>query len=90
MPPIGLATSLSLRFGRSASRRGCGSCVGLLSSVSDDQIGQLIPVGIPGSDTAAYSLDFGGTLTSSQVTAITTYLRSLEPTAPDVPEWRSP
>lgn len=61
-----------------------------LSNVSDEQIGQLIAVGIPGSDMAAYSLDFGGTLTSSQITAITTYLRSLEPTAPDVPEWRSP
>jgi hypothetical protein len=37
----------------------------------------------------AYSLDFGGPLTLEQITAITTYLRSLEEDAPDDPDWRA-
>ena len=37
----------------------------------------------------AWSLDYGGTLTDEQVTQIVTYLRSLEPNAPSVPDWRS-
>ncbi|MDH3729790.1 MAG: cytochrome c [Acidimicrobiia bacterium] len=38
----------------------------------------------------AYSIDFFGPLTSQQITAITTYLRSLEPVAIDNPSWRFP
>jgi hypothetical protein len=37
---------------------------------------------------AAYSLDFGGPLTSEQVQSIVSYLRSLEADAPDRPDWR--
>ena len=36
----------------------------------------------------AWSLDYGGTLTEQQVNQLTTYLRSLEPTAPSLPGWR--
>ena len=81
----------------------CASCHGLngdggtapalnstqfLQAADDAQIGSLIAVGIPGSDMAAYSLDFGGPLTSEQVQSIVSYLRSLEADAPDRPDWR--
>ena len=37
----------------------------------------------------AWGLEFGGTLTDEQIHQLTTYLRSLDPTAPSVPDWRS-
>lgn len=61
-----------------------------LDSASNRQIEQLISIGIPGSEMVAYSLDSGGPLTSEQVRALTTYLRSLEETAADNPSWRQP
>lgn len=61
-----------------------------LEAASDEQISALISVGVPGSQMSAYSLDFGGSLTLEQIEAITTYLRGLEETAPDFPEWRDP
>ncbi len=61
-----------------------------LQSATDEQISGLVAVGVPGSQMSAYSIDFGGPLTSEQVKAVTTYLRSLEPNAPDVPDWRAP
>ena len=61
-----------------------------LQSVTDGQLSQLIAVGIPGSPMAAYSIDFGGSLTQEQIEAIAVYLRSLEKDAPDFPEWRYP
>ena len=61
-----------------------------LEAASDEQISALIAVGVPGSQMSAYSLDFGGSLTLEQIEAITTYLRGLEETAPDFPEWRDP
>jgi mono/diheme cytochrome c family protein len=82
----------------------CSSCHGLagegglgpalnskqfLASATDDQAAQLIAVGIPGTQMSAYSQEFGGPLTSEQIRAITTFMRSWEETAPDVPEWRA-
>ena len=61
-----------------------------LESAADAQIEALIAVGVPGSQMSAYSLDFGGPLTSEQITALTTFLRSLEEDAPDRPDWRDP
>ena len=61
-----------------------------LEAANDEQISALISVGVPGSQMSAYSLDFGGSLTLEQIEAITTYLRGLEETAPDFPEWRDP
>ncbi|MEE9297548.1 MAG: c-type cytochrome [Acidimicrobiia bacterium] len=61
-----------------------------LESVDDRQIAQLISVGVPGTEMVAYSNDFGGALTSSQITAVTTYLRSLEEEAASKPNWRTP
>lgn len=85
--------------GSCASCHGVGGAGGIapalgskdfLESVDDVQIAQLISVGSPGSEMVAYSNDFGGTLTSSQITAVTTYLRSLEEDAEPNPSWRTP
>ena len=61
-----------------------------LESALDDQITALIAVGVPGSQMSAYSLDFGGPLTSEQIEAITKFLRAWEEDAPDFPNWRDP
>lgn len=61
-----------------------------LESALDDQITALIAVGVPGSQMSAYSLDFGGPLTSEQIEAITRFLRAWEEDAPDFPNWRDP
>ena len=81
----------------------CASCHGLngeggvgpalnseqfLQSASDDQIRLLIGVGIPGSQMSAYSQDYAGPLTTEQIRAITVFIRSWEPDAPDRPDWR--
>jgi len=60
-----------------------------LESTTDDQIHALIAGGVSGTDMPAWSLEFGGTLTDEQIRQITTYLRSLEPDAPSVPNWRA-
>jgi mono/diheme cytochrome c family protein len=60
-----------------------------LKSTTDDQIHGLIAGGVPGTEMPAWSLAFGGTLTDEQIVQITTYLRSLEPKAPNVPNWRA-
>jgi mono/diheme cytochrome c family protein len=61
-----------------------------LELADDTQISQLIAHGMPGSEMVAYSIDLGGPLTSSQIGAITTYLRSLEADAASNPLWRTP
>lgn len=82
----------------------CSSCHGLagegglgpalnseqyLQSASDDQGRVLIAVGVPGSQMSAYSLDYGGPLTSEQIKSVAAFIRSWEPNAPDVPDWRA-
>jgi mono/diheme cytochrome c family protein len=59
-----------------------------LKSTTDDQIRGLVAGGVPGTEMPAWSLAFGGTLTDEQILQISTYLRSLEPNAPSVPNWR--
>ncbi len=61
-----------------------------LQSATDDQIRLLVSVGVPGTAMSAFSQDFAGPLTSEQIKAVTTYIRSWEPDAPDVPNWRDP
>lgn len=60
-----------------------------LQSASDAQMSQLIAVGVPGSQMSAYSQDFGGPLTSEQIKAVATFIRSWEADAPDNPDWRA-
>ena len=61
-----------------------------LQAATDEQARTLIAVGIPGSQMSAYSLDHGGPLTSEQIKALATFIRSWEDDAPDVPNWRNP
>lgn len=83
----------------------CASCHGLngeggvgpalnseqfLSSATNAQIELLVSVGIPGTQMAAFSQDHAGPLTSEQIKAVVTYVRSWEPDAPDRPDWRTP
>ena len=60
-----------------------------LKGTTDQQIENLVAGGVPGTEMPAWSLAFAGTLTDEQVQQITSYLRSLEPTAPSVPTWRA-
>jgi mono/diheme cytochrome c family protein len=59
-----------------------------LKSASDEQIRALVEGGISGTEMPAWSLDFGGTLTTQQINEIVTYVRSWQPSAPSVPNWR--
>ena len=60
-----------------------------LKATTDPQIESIVSGGVSGTEMPAWNLAFGGTLTDEQVQQITTYLRSLESTAPSVPNWRS-
>lgn len=81
----------------------CSSCHGLngeggvgpalnsqqyLQAATDAQTEQIIAVGVPGSQMSAYSQDYAGPLTSEQIRALAVYIRSWEPDAPDLPDWR--
>jgi mono/diheme cytochrome c family protein len=61
-----------------------------LSSVTDEQIHGIIAGGIPGSAMPAWLADYGGPFTQQQIDALVAYLRSWQPTAPSVPNWRTP
>ncbi len=61
-----------------------------LESVDDTQLSQLIAVGMPGTEMVAYSADFGGPMTSTDIESITAYLRSLEEESVANPNWHTP
>ncbi|HEY5579366.1 MAG TPA: c-type cytochrome [Acidimicrobiia bacterium] len=72
---------------------GIGPALGsqqFLLDVSDAQIRQLIAVGVPGSQMAAYSVDHGGLLSDEQIAALGVYIRLLERNDLDFPGWRYP
>jgi mono/diheme cytochrome c family protein len=74
-------------------RGGLGPAVGsknFLESVDNDQIVQLIGLGVPGTEMVAYSIDNGGPMTSEEIEAIAVYLRSLEEDAESNPLWQTP
>jgi mono/diheme cytochrome c family protein len=60
-----------------------------LTTTSDQQIELLITGGVSGSSMVAWSQDYGGSLTAEQIRQLVTYLRSLEPDAPSIPDWRT-
>lgn len=91
--------------GKSIWEANCASCHGadgegtsapalnseqFLTAATDDQIMHLVSVGVPGTAMGAFGQDFAGPLTSEQVEAVTTFIRSWEKKAPDVPNWRTP
>jgi len=59
-----------------------------LAKATNSQIETFVSVGVPGTQMSAWSQDFAGPLTSEQIKSVATYLRSLEPNAPDNPNWR--
>jgi mono/diheme cytochrome c family protein len=59
-----------------------------LKSTANNQIAALVSGGVSGTGMPAWSLDYGGTFTDEQVQQVVTYLRSLEPKAPSIPDWR--
>lgn len=90
-------------LGRQLFADGCASCHGdggeggdaptlnareFLESVSDGQMQLLVAGGVSGSGMPAWSIDFGGTLTEEQIRQVVTYMRSWEPDAPSIPDWR--
>lgn len=100
---VAQAASLA-QEGASVFTTSCSSCHGVngegaigpalnskqfLQSATDEQAATLVAVGVPGSQMNAYSLDFGGPLTSEQIEAVVAYIRSWEPEAPDRPDWRA-
>ena len=83
----------------------CASCHGLngqggigpalnskqfLQAASNDEIETFVAVGVPGTQMGGYSQDFAGPFTSEQIRAVTIYMRTWEPDAPDLPDWREP
>lgn len=59
-----------------------------LEAASDPMIRNIVSSGIPGTAMPTWSIDFGGALTQQQIDAVVSYLRSLEPKAPSIPDWR--
>jgi mono/diheme cytochrome c family protein len=98
-------TTTYTRIGNDLFKQSCASCHGagaagggsaptlaskqFLTATSDAQAALIIMGGVPGSSMSAWSLDFGGPLTDEQVRQLVTYLRSLEPSAPSIPDWRT-
>ena len=91
------------RLGEGLFANNCASCHGraatggsaptlnakqFLTSTSDEQGRLLIAGGVSGTSMPAWSLDFGGPLTDEQIRQLVAYLRSLQSSAPDVPNWR--
>ena len=91
--------------GRNVFLDNCASCHGsdgeginapalnskqFLDNVVQNQIASIVAHGIPGSEMVAWSVDYNGPLTSEQIGAVSSYLDSLRPNAPDRPDWRSP
>lgn len=74
-------------------RGGFGPAVGsrdYLESVDNDQLTQLIALGVPGTEMAAFSIAEGGETTSREIESVTAYLRSLEENAESNPMWQTP
>jgi mono/diheme cytochrome c family protein len=93
-----------VRGGAAMFQQSCSTCHGpqatggtaptlnskqFLNSTSDAQIELLVTGGVSGSSMSAWSLDFGGPFTTEQIHELVNYLRSLEPAAPSVPDWRT-
>ncbi|MDH5503387.1 MAG: cytochrome c [Acidimicrobiia bacterium] len=91
--------------GKSLYADGCASCHGVdgegidapalnskqfLDSAVVDQIIALVSHGVPGTAMAAWSVDFGGPLTSEQIRAVAFYVDSWREDAPDRPDWLEP
>jgi mono/diheme cytochrome c family protein len=61
-----------------------------LTGITDEQMHGIIAGGIPGTEMPAWLNDYGGPLTDQQINGLVAYIRSWEPDAPSVPNWRTP
>jgi cytochrome c oxidase cbb3-type subunit 3 len=61
-----------------------------LEGTSDAQVHGIVAGGIPGTAMPAWLDEYGGPLTEQQIAALVAYIRSWQPTAPSVPDWRTP
>jgi mono/diheme cytochrome c family protein len=59
-----------------------------LTTADDLTIKNTVRVGLAGTAMRSWGKDLGGPFDDKQIAAIVAYLRSLEPTAPDAPNWR--
>ena len=60
------------------------------AGTSDEQIAGIVRGGVPGTAMPAWWNEYGGPLTDQQITAVVTYIRSWEKTAPSCPDFRTP
>ncbi len=60
-----------------------------LTDATHSQIASIAAHGIPGSEMPAWSVDYGGPLTSEQIDAAASFIESWKPNAPDRPDWRT-
>ena len=60
----------------------------MLSAASDQQLTNKIKVGIAGTQMKSWGEEFGGPFDDKSIGEVVAYLRSLEPNAPSVPNWR--
>lgn len=61
-----------------------------LEQASDEQIRQLVAVGVPGTQMGSYLIDYGGPLTQEQIGSIVVFIRSWQGDAQDFALWRTP
>ncbi|MDP9234041.1 MAG: c-type cytochrome [Actinomycetota bacterium] len=61
-----------------------------LTGATDQQIHGIIAGGVPGTAMPAWWNEYGGPLTDQEILEVVAYLRSLQKTAPSVPNWRQP
>jgi mono/diheme cytochrome c family protein len=59
-----------------------------LTTADDLTIKNTVRVGLAGTPMRPWGKEFGGPFDDKQIGQITAYLRSLEPNAPSVPNWR--
>jgi mono/diheme cytochrome c family protein len=60
-----------------------------LRAANEEQIVGIVSVGIPGTNMQSWSNEYGGPLTPEEIRAVAAFLASLEPAAPDRPDWRN-
>ncbi|HEX6578478.1 MAG TPA: cytochrome c [Jiangellaceae bacterium] len=92
-----------VQLGRQLFASSCASCHGddgvggdsptlnareFLTSTNDEQIRMLVSAGVAGTEMPVWSIDLGGSLTDQQIQQLVAYIRSWEPDAPSVPNWR--
>ena len=61
-----------------------------LTSVTDEQMRNIIRGGVPGAEMPAWLSDYGGALTDQEISSLVAYIRAWQADAPNNPNWRTP